>query len=467
MSAYILSGCTSNITNRLLTQNSVSTNILQLDGSSITEEDLTASVVLNNGSTTLTGEGIKLDEGDVIIEQSGTYCFSGTLAGGRIKVEAEGADVVIILNGVTISNGVKDAIYAEDANSVTIYAADHTENTLISGKEGDSTSDLSDEDNLKNSQKAVIMAKCPLTLKGSGAINIYGYINNGIQSKEDLSIQGVTININAVNDGIKSNSKLIVDSGNITISKSVEGLEGCCIEINGGDIVITSSDDGINAADDVNDPDITINGGNIYVNSEGDGIDSNKNITINGGTVYVDGPSNSGNAAIDIASETGGIFAVNGGTVLSLGMSGMLENTDESSTQQTLSYVFSEKLEKGSEITITDSQSNIIATFTTKKNADSITYSSSELKSGETYTFTSGELSGTLTADTINATNHTGHSGPGGMPHEGSGPNKGGDMSEPPEDFDPDKDNHKGEPPEDFNSNSSGSDFKDGSPSDT
>ena len=71
----------------------------------------------------------------MVITAGGTYSFSGTLTEGRIKVEAENQDVVIILNGVTITNSEKDAIYIEYASSATIYVMDGTENTLTSGTE--------------------------------------------------------------------------------------------------------------------------------------------------------------------------------------------------------------------------------------------------------------------------------------------------------------------------------------------
>ena len=98
---------------------------------------------------------------------------------------------------------------------------------------------------------------------------------------------------------------------------------------------------------------------------------------------------------------------INGGTVTALGMSGMLEGADSTSTQQLITYVFDTNLEAGTEVTITDSTGNTIATMTLAKAGNAVTYSSPELVSGETYTFTAGDESGELTADDINAANTT------------------------------------------------------------
>ena len=47
---------------------------------------------------------------------------------------------------------------------------------------------------------------------------------------------------------LHADSNLLVSSGTIKITESYEGLEGLSIDITGGDIELTSSDDGLNAA---------------------------------------------------------------------------------------------------------------------------------------------------------------------------------------------------------------------------
>lgn len=165
----------------------------------------------------------------------------------------------------------------------------------------------------------------------------------------------------------------------------------------------SSDNDSDSLVDSTTTPELTINGGTIYINAEGDGLDSNGNITINGGTVYVDGPSNGGNSAIDYGMENGGIFVINGGTLTAVGMSDMLEAVDGSSEQTSIMYVFSQKVSKGTEVTVTDSNGATVFTYTPVKNADSVILSSPDLVAGATYTFTYGEQSESFTISDVNA----------------------------------------------------------------
>ena len=111
-----------------------------------------------------------------------------------------------------------------------------------------------------------------------------------------------------------------IEGGAITVNKCFEGIEGGYVEITGGTISLTCTDDGINAAsDDFNNEYIKISGGTITVNTEGDGIDSNGSATISGGTVYVFGPTSGGNSALDSESTVN----ITGGTVVAVSKEAM------------------------------------------------------------------------------------------------------------------------------------------------
>ena len=76
------------------------------------------------------------------------------------------------------------------------------------------------------------------------------------------------ITVTAGDDGIHASGDLVIDSGTYTVKNSTEGLEGKSITINGGDISIYSTDDGVNAANkNAQQSEIffTMNGGNLTV----------------------------------------------------------------------------------------------------------------------------------------------------------------------------------------------------------
>ena len=70
----------------------------------------------------------------VTITANGTYNISGTLNNGQILVNApDDATVILLLNGVNITNSNSAPIYAMNADKVVITLADGTENAVTDG----------------------------------------------------------------------------------------------------------------------------------------------------------------------------------------------------------------------------------------------------------------------------------------------------------------------------------------------
>ena len=350
------------------------------------------------------------------ITAPGTYHLTGTIEDGGVLIKvADNAVVRLILDNVSIKNSSGPAIacYNGDDLVIELVGSNYLE-------DGSSYGSDYDED-----VKGAIYSKADLTFDGEGSLTLKANYQDGIVSKDDLKFNGGTYNITAKDDGIRgkdsvyivdgdftilasgdgikstnttdsSKGFVLISGGEIDIKKSYEGIEARMIIIDGGEISIFSNDDGVNATVasttttnsrnpmmDVNENcSIIINGGDTYVNAAGDGLDSNGYIYINGGKVVVDGPTNSGNGALDAGVE----IVMNGGTAIAIGASGMAENLGSSSTIYNISVFFSSTLAKGTKIEIKNSAGETILEHTATKAFAHLAAGTAGFTLGETYT---------------------------------------------------------------------------------
>lgn len=218
--------------------------------------------------------------------------------------------------------------------------------------------------------------------------------DDSFHSNGDIEINGGSFTAAAGDDGFHADNNLIINGGSITVSQSYEGLEGQKVTVTDGNIDITASDDGINAAGSSSSSStggrpggsdsnaiITIGGGYILVNASGDGIDSNGNIVISGGTLLVSGPADNGNAAFDYGGEA----TVSGGTVILCGSSGMSQGFSDKSEQASFMYTLDSSASAGSSVALTDEKGNVLASFIPTKQYNNVVISTPSLKNGSSY----------------------------------------------------------------------------------
>jgi len=258
--------------------------------SSITAQDtnVTHADDADNYKTEITGEfsitstdGSTITQNDSIytITQAGEYTVTGLLSEGQIVVNADdNAEITIVLNGTSITCSNGSPIYIKNADNVKIKSEENTYNCIVDARaESDDNPDNSSSEN----GNAAIYAACDLKLVGKGALSVTGNYNNGIQSKDDISIKNVTIKVNAINNAIKGNDEVAIESGEIIAisrkgdgiktsnsSLSTKGKQKGNVIISGGNIGIYAACDGIDAAYGV---DVSGDGNlNIYTNTYSD-----------------------------------------------------------------------------------------------------------------------------------------------------------------------------------------------------
>ena len=212
------------------------------------------TITASGGSAEVSGAdagNVTVDGGTVTITGSGTYVVSGTLD-GQVVVNADKADVRLVLAGASITNTGGPAIDIQDAGSAVMVLAEGTTNTLADGSAYADTSE--------DAATAALFSSDTLTITGTGSLNVTGSYKDGISSKNGLVITGEpTITVDAVDDGVRGKDYLLVSSGRLTVTAGGDGLKSSedndetkgFVALGSATVNVTSGDDGVSATTDV------------------------------------------------------------------------------------------------------------------------------------------------------------------------------------------------------------------------
>lgn len=268
------------------------------------------TVALADGASKADGAGVTV-EGDVItVTGEGTYLFTGSLTNGQIVVKADDSDKVqLVLAGADIACHGHAALYLLEADKVFLTLAPGTENRVFAMGEFVRTDE--------NTVDGAVFAKCDLTMNGAGALTVECETGHGVVAKDDLKLTGGVYTVTAGNKGLEANDSFRMADGDVTISAGADGIQveneedlSCgYVHIAGGSITVNSLGDGISATgvmrvlggtmnitttDTVDsakglksDHYIEIHGGEMTLTTADDGVHTNGDVLIAGGTVTI------------------------------------------------------------------------------------------------------------------------------------------------------------------------------------
>lgn len=427
----------------------------------VSKDDL----VFTEGSYSVTSSSTAIEGNDCVKISSGSFTVNAGTDGIRsTNVEDTSRGFVYITGGTFNINSENDAFQAEtllkiEDGTFDIVTGGGSKNSSSSGGGmwGGGFGGFGGSQGTSDSVSAKAL-KCTSNIVISGGSFKIDSSDDAVHSNSDVLIEDGSFEISSGDDGMHGDNVLQIKGGNIVINKSYEGLEAQSLLIDGGEMYVVASDDGVNAAggNDMSaiggrpgqngfNPSaggacIEINGGKLVVNASGDGIDSNGNINMTGGVVLVSGPTNSGNGSFDYdgsANVSGGILLAVGSSGMAQGASGQNSFMTNISTQQ-----------GGSTFAVCDEDGNILVSFVPMKQYQNVVLSSASLTVGKSYSiivggtvtgadsygFTSeGKISGGNVIATVEQT--TSNVGGGGMGGPGGGiggPGGGGQRPQKP-----------------------------------
>ena len=387
------------------------------DGAIYAKDDITLN---GTGTLRVTGaqngivckDDLKITGGSLIINAA----THGIKANDSLRIGGGSVTVTAKHDGVHSENSSGDSYVYMSAGTLTINAG--TDGIQVSNggsaaftgyiKLVEGTVDItagggsSESKNGKTSQKGL---RCDGDIYVGDVKLSISSADDAIHSSGSVSLTAGTVTLSSSDDGIHADSALLIAGGEVSITKSYEGIEAYTVTVSGGTVSVTASDDGINAAggSDTSSKEqrgpwgsaaasgsITVSGGSLYVNAQGDGLDSNGSLYITGGTVIVEGPSGSGNGALDKGDGSGCVASVTGGVVLAIGSTDMAVNFDAGTQCSALVNLSGSA---GTVITVNDGSG---FSFTASKSFACAVYSSPNMTQGGSYTITAGSASAVM-----------------------------------------------------------------------
>ena len=209
-----------------------------------------------NDSVRITNATLNIDAGkDAIHAENSDDTSLGYIyiASGTIKAEAEG-DGIAAGAYMQIADGTIDLLVGGGSENGSKEHSDNFGGFMGGGhgggrpgevRPGSSQSSTTTTDENSTSMKGLKATNSMLISGGNFTINS---ADDSVHSDVSVIINGGTFTIASGDDAIHAEDTLTITASKINISESYEGLEALHIDVQGGDIKLKASDDGLNAA---------------------------------------------------------------------------------------------------------------------------------------------------------------------------------------------------------------------------
>ncbi|MCL1882093.1 MAG: carbohydrate-binding domain-containing protein [Oscillospiraceae bacterium] len=292
----------------------------------------------------------------ISIRRPGRYTINGTMNNGIVVVGRNdgfpGGEVHLTLNNVNITNNAGPAIRATSrVGSLIVYSPAGTTNNLTDTRAPRLTDEELEETNANedtladnnNRNAALFTSETPLTVTGSGTLNLRGGHAHGIHARgTTLTVSNTNLNVQSAHaNGLRSRHAMVIDNSRLNLNVNRKGLRvagaqhGNLTIRNGSILNITSRSDAVHAEVNVNilgnsNITATVGGGfgrgnNVPADiGSRRGIRATGNIVITGGTFVLDvaedginasGSTTVNNATLRIAAHNRGIRGQSGLTL--------------------------------------------------------------------------------------------------------------------------------------------------------
>lgn len=400
------------------------------------DEESAVSVTLADGATSCSDDSVNIEDDTVTISEEGTYILSGNLNDGQV-ITSGTYTITAAMHALSGKDSVRiaDGVITLDAGTDGI----HSENTDKDGKgfiyiAGGDINIEADSDGMDAEE----------TLQIDGGSMTIAAGDDGVHSDADLIITDGTIDVTKSYEGLEGMTVTIED-GDISVVSSDDGLNAAGDPADAATSDNASDTDTKNPTSSAND---TQNGSVADAQTVSTTSDNNSNSASSGSTDSAD-TNNSDKSTItppqrpDGSNDNGGtppakpdgsdttgstppqcpddsnmpsggpgggggmdethdynFIVISGGTMIAVGASGMAQNFGSDSTQGSMLVTVADSTLTG-DLTLTDSDGNVIVSYSPEKAYNSVVISCPDLKEGETYTLTTGDITTTVNMSSL------------------------------------------------------------------